>query len=88
MLLSYIRHAAQNFKYHSCMLVHAHVAHFDMPHAMCFTRTLVHALAQIMKLSERSVSGVAHVNVQGGDAPVRVSSGPLLGITTKKQLSE
>eukprot|EP00200_Dunaliella_tertiolecta_P012552 CAMPEP_0202375576 /NCGR_PEP_ID=MMETSP1127-20130417/6232_1 /ASSEMBLY_ACC=CAM_ASM_000462 /TAXON_ID=3047 /ORGANISM="Dunaliella tertiolecta, Strain CCMP1320" /LENGTH=1080 /DNA_ID=CAMNT_0048973105 /DNA_START=121 /DNA_END=3360 /DNA_ORIENTATION=- len=43
---------------------------------------------QIMKLSERSVSGVAHVNVQGGDAPVRVSSGPLLGITTRKQLPD
>eukprot|EP00983_Pelagomonas_calceolata_P002938 96899-Pelagomonas_calceolata.AAC.1 len=48
----------------------------------------VHALVQIMKLSERSVSGVAHVNVQGGDAPVRVSSGPLLGITTRKQLPD
>jgi len=43
---------------------------------------------QIMRIAERSVSGVTHVEVQGGDAPLRVFSGPLLGITTKKQLPE
>jgi hypothetical protein len=41
-----------------------------------------------MKISGRSVSGMGHVTLQGGDAPLLVSSGPLLGITTKKHLPE